>query len=1253
MTMADEQILIVEDDAVIATYLKKTLTRLGYTVPAVVAFGEETVQQTIETQPDLILMDIQLAGEMDGVQAAEQIHAQFDLPIIYLTAYTEDTLLQRAKITAPSSYLVKPIQDQELYAAVEMALYRHKLETQLRETNQLLKATLDHTHILVAHLDPQCNFVRVNRAYAESHTREPSFYPGKNHFDLHPNTKSQEIFRRAVETGEPYTAYAVPSQDRAPFECAQDLERGTSYWDWSLVPIKDTGDTVTGLVLTLVNVTDQVQAQEGHRKALAETLQATHALRESEERYREIAESITDVFFAMDTELRYTYWNKTSEDLTGIPAQDAIGKSLVETFPYTPETRKIAKVYREVLKNRQPQSFVNEYLLGDKNIPFEISVYPTHSGISVFARDITERRQADEILYESEKRYRDLYENAPNAYFSAGVDGRIRRCNKRAQDLLGYTVEELVGRSMLELFADVPEGKEKALQIFQHFRDGETVTDEEFLMRRADGTLVWVSLTVNAVRDARGQIVGSRSMVMDVTERKQAEDALRQRNRELALLNQASQVFSSTLNPDQVLTVVLEEARHLMDVVACSIWLIDPETGELVCQQATGKQNESVRGWRLAPGEGIAGWTVCNNQSAIVPDTWTDERYYRDVDQHTGLSLRSILSIPLRVKENVIGVLQAVDTKIDRFSAADLASLELLATPAAIAIENAQLYEQAQQEIAERKRVEEALRESKELFEKTFSSQLDAIFLLDEKTPPTITNCNAAAADIFGYTHQEMLGRTTSFLHVNETVLKEFQDHLYSATKKHGFLQLPDFRMKRKDGTIFPTEHSAVRLEDEQGNCIGWVSVVRDITERKRAEETLRHRNAELTALNAIATTINQSPSLDHVLNAILYRVLQVINIDVGWIQLLDEETDTLYLSVHHGFSPEMVHETKPAKLGESMVGQVAQSGQPIVVDQVSDDPWLSIEIDKQKTLYAFAGVPIKSRDRVLGVMGVFSRSPRQTSPQEVQLLTAIGHQIGVAIENARLNEEASEIEILQELDRLRSELIANVSHELRTPLGLIKVFCTTLLREDVEFDRETQREFLHDIDAETGKLERIVDNLLDLSRMESGRLRLDKRPTDITQLTQDVVRAMQMDIQPIQHVLVHDLPSTPLMAVADSKYIEQVLRNLLSNAIKYSPQGGTITVGGRDDEMQLLIWVSDHGIGIPQQDLARVFERFYRVENEVTRNVRGAGLGLAVCRGIIEAHGGRIWAESTPGAGSTFYFTLTRETVHADELGD
>jgi len=174
---------------------------------------------------------------------------------------------------------------------------------------------------------------------------------------------------------------------------------------------------------------------------------------------------------------------------------------------------------------------------------------------------------------------------------------------------------------------------------------------------------------------------------------RRAEEALQQRNRELALLNRASQALGSTLDLDRVLVAVLEEVRRLLDVVASSVWLIDPETDELVCWHATGPRSDVVRGWRLALGEGLVGWVAHSGEGQIVLDTRANGRHFVGVDQQVGLEMRSILSVPLRVKEDVIGAIQVLDTDVNRFSAADLTLLESLAASAAIAIDNARLVE--------------------------------------------------------------------------------------------------------------------------------------------------------------------------------------------------------------------------------------------------------------------------------------------------------------------------------------------------------------------------------------------------------------------------------------------------------------------------------------------------------------------------------------------------------------------------------
>ena len=186
-----------------------------------------------------------------------------------------------------------------------------------------------------------------------------------------------------------------------------------------------------------------------------------------------------------------------------------------------------------------------------------------------------------------------------------------------------------------------------------------------------------------------------RRLRTETAKRQRTQRGLEQRNRELRLFNRVSQVFISTLDLDSVLATVLEEVRRALDVLACSAWLVDAETAEVVCRQVTDPQGEIVRGWRIPFGKGFVGQVAEQGQSLNIPDAHADPQHFRGVDQQTGLDLRSILSVPLRVKERTIGVIQAVDAKVGRFTEADLGLLEALAATAAIAIENVRLYEQA------------------------------------------------------------------------------------------------------------------------------------------------------------------------------------------------------------------------------------------------------------------------------------------------------------------------------------------------------------------------------------------------------------------------------------------------------------------------------------------------------------------------------------------------------------------------------
>ena len=259
----------------------------------------------------------------------------------------------------------------------------------------------------------------------------------------------------------------------------------------------------------------------------------------------------------------------------------------------------------------------------------------------------------------------------------------------------------------------------------------------------------------------------------------------------------------------------------------------------------------------------------------------------------------------------------------------------------------------------------------------------------------------------------------------------------------------------------------------------------------------------------------------------------------------------------------------------------------PIIrIEEILEIVRHKIEALQPETTFTLTGVPIQSKDKVLGILGGISYSSHSLGSNRLPLLATIGHQIGIAVENARLAHQAAEVQILREVDRLRSELIANVSHELRTPLGLIKISASSLLMDDAEFDRETQLKFLYSITDETTKLERIVEHLLDLGRIESGRLHLERQPTELGQLIRNTISSMEALSD--RHRLVSELNPASLLASVDAKRIEQVLRNLLDNAIKYSPDGGKITVQAHQDDQQIYLAVSDEGIGIPADELGQ-----------------------------------------------------------------
>ena len=228
----------------------------------------------------------------------------------------------------------------------------------------------------------------------------------------------------------------------------------------------------------------------------------------------------------------------------------------------------------------------------------------------------------------------------------------------------------------------------------------------------------------------------------------------------------------------------------------------------------------------------------------------------------------------------------------------------------------------------------------------------------------------------------------------------------------------------------------------------------------------------------------------------------------------------------------------------------------------------------------------------------------------------------------------------LRRLQRIRAEFIDNLSHELRTPLTTISLLAETAAR-DAEKASPRLRDRISKIEVETGHLTQMVNELLDLSRIESGTAQLLLDDVDLVRLARSTAERLRLFAERQGLRIELDLPDRVSPVRGDEDRLGQVLVNLLHNAVKFSPNGGEIVVGVREEEGQIRVWVHDPGIGVPRADLARIFERFYKVDRARARGRGGTGLGLSIARHVVESHGGRIWAESDEGAGSTFTFTV------------
>ncbi|MCL4302620.1 MAG: GAF domain-containing protein [Anaerolineae bacterium] len=422
------------------------------------------------------------------------------------------------------------------------------------------------------------------------------------------------------------------------------------------------------------------------------------------------------------------------------------------------------------------------------------------------------------------------------------------------------------------------------------------------------------------------------------------------------------------------------------------------------------------------------------------------------------------------------------------------------------------------------------------------------------------------------------------------------------------------------------------------------------------------YQTNELHVLTEVAKTLTAHRPLPELLAAVMERIAEVLEpAEFGVVLLWDASEGVFRPQAVCGPDFPNLEALRQLSLqeGESVTGKVYAQGEAVILDNpaaivtamdnirpANRQVW-SQALGSDRPLSSLVAVPLWASGYKFGVLILGTAYTQQAfSAKDVPFVQTLADLIALAIERARLEAEAMTIQEAKQADRLRAEALATLSHELRTPLGTIKGYCTALLLDEISWPKEKQHEFLQLIESECETLETMIRNVLDSALIDVGRLTLEYQPVRLERLAREVVDEMQV-LTNLHHIVL-DFPADFPLVDADPARLKQVFRNIINNAIKYSPEGGLVVIHGQVRPPDVVISIADQGVGISPEDLIPLFEKYFRVKSPTGYHIPGTGLGLPVARAIIEAHGGRIWAESKVGAGTTLYFSLPRQAPSA-----
>jgi PAS domain S-box-containing protein len=830
--------------------------------------------------------------------------------------------------------------------------------------------------------------------------------------------------------------------------------------------------------------------------------------------------------------------------------------------------------------------------------------------------------------------------------------GKVKYVNRRLLRMTGYAPGYLDGRSIGELFH--PDDRKEVMTGL--LKEGAaTMKFDQRVLTSDDQTIhVLLSRSRSQTGETNDQVI----VLGDMTDQKEREIALERQTSRLLALNRAAQVIAANLSLHETLHNILYAALEVVEAQGAALFLVNKANeNELIVLAAVGAGSDIMKGVHVPLGEGIAGWVAREAQSQLISNIAEDPRFYRGVDEKTGMQTQTLIAVPLIAAEEVIGVIEVVNKISGVFDQDDVRLLESMAGTAAVSIANARLFDESQRRVIELGTLLNASAAASSTLQ--FSNVLEHI-ARNLAEGMDVARCIVMTWNASKYRLESLAELCDVFWPENSGPLRPLsKEPVTRAVLTSGSSVVVSLL---NDG-LAPTQRADLEGSGMtsmltmpikiQGDASGVASLFSTNENSSYTNQDIEHLNdlvnrwqVDLPDGGTLATANFQA------ITQLAQQLLHIHNTCWVRIQTWNPGEDATRLVRELGFAEWTQHTRTalPIEHYPTMSAAIEQQHvQMATLDKLANDPeehtWLL-----QKGGRSCLMVPLIEHGTVIGLVKLISRDERSFDDEEISLAQGIANVVSAAMENARLyyslQSRAKALESayaeLQELDKAKDQFIQNVSHELRTPLIHVLGYAGLLADGQLGLINDEQRDALQIVVDKAQKLAKLVEDIVIMQALETPSF--DHQLVDLPAIIREVIARNAARAQEVNLKIITRFPKKIPAVMGDSKSIGDAFEKLLDNALKFGAEGERLEVMLQDTEGPMVqIGIHDYGIGIDPSEHERIFRRFYQVDGGAARRYAGTGLGLALAKAIIEGHGGKIWVKSKLNEGSTFFFTLPK----------